>query len=57
MSDTPNTNQNEKAAKVRCKPERESVLTPTFAVARQTDANTQHLASPSGSSLLCACSL
>ena len=38
MSDTSNANQNEKVAKIRRKPERESVLTPTFAAARQTNA-------------------
>jgi hypothetical protein len=35
MSETANANQNEKTTKIRRKPERESVLTPTFAAARQ----------------------
>ena len=57
MSDVNNSSQNEKAAKVRRKPERESVLTPTFAVARQTTPD-RHQSQPSGGSLLqrqCSC--
>jgi hypothetical protein len=43
MSDPTNANQNEKAAKTRRKPERESVLSPTFAAARQATGNERSL--------------
>jgi len=58
MSEASNASQNEKAAKVRRKPERESPLSPTFAAARQTARNAQHQAQPSGGASLqrqCSC--
>lgn len=58
MSETNSPNPNEKAAKIRRKPEQESVLSPTFAVARQTNSNNQHHSQPTGNGLLqrqCSC--
>jgi len=57
MSDANRNNQNEKAAKIRRKPERESALTPTFSVARQATPDRQQ-SQPPGCSLLqrqCSC--
>lgn len=58
MSESHSVNQNEKAAKIRRKPERESVLSPTFAAIRQTSGNDRPQPRPAGSGLLqrqCRC--
>jgi hypothetical protein len=58
MSETANTDQNEKAAKTRRKPRPESVLAPTFATARQMSSASRRQAQPSGGGLLqrqCSC--
>ena len=55
MSETGSTNQNEKVAKIRRKPERESVLTPTFSVARQAVSDRHRSQFFGGSSLQRQC--
>lgn len=58
MSDGNGTQENQKAAKVRRKPECESVLTPTFAAARHSISGTLWDRNQQGSGLLqrqCAC--
>lgn len=58
MSDTKGTQENQKAAKIRRKPERDSVLTPTFAAAQHSTSVTILDRNQQGSGLLqrqCAC--
>lgn len=58
MSEPNSPNQNEKAAKIRRKPEQESVLSSTFAAVRQAGSNDRRPAQSPGNGLLqrqCSC--